>query len=89
MIEDGPDAEGEMFQRPGKLTDVLPPPYKNQQAAMAANNGAYPPDLSVLTMARHHEEVRTKPECQLSMNMHEIFSVRFSGLHLRTLDWIL
>ena len=63
MIEDGPDAEGEMFQRPGKLTDVLPPPYKNQQAAMAANNGAYPPDLSVLTMARHHEEVRTKPGC--------------------------
>ena len=59
QITDGPNAEGEMFERPGKLTDVLPPPYKNQQAAMAANGGAYPPDLSLLTLARHGEEVGT------------------------------
>lgn len=39
MIEDGPDDEGEMFLRPGVLTDVVPAPYKNEQAARAANNG--------------------------------------------------
>eukprot|EP00483_Globobulimina_turgida_P000885 UN00886 len=52
MIEDGPDDEGEMFLRPGQLTDVVPAPYKNEQAARAANSGAYPPDLSIITGAR-------------------------------------
>jgi ubiquinol-cytochrome c reductase cytochrome c1 subunit len=40
------------------LTDYLPKPYKNDKAAMAANNGALPPDLSVITLARHGGEVR-------------------------------
>eukprot|EP01083_Nonionella_stella_P292428 994558_1 len=52
MIEDGPDDEGEMFLRPGQLTDVVPAPYKNEQAARAANSGASPPDLSIITGAR-------------------------------------
>jgi len=52
MIEDGPDDEGELFLRPGELTDVVPPPYKNEQAARAANNGAVPPDLSIIVGAR-------------------------------------
>lgn len=52
LIEDGPDDEGEMFLRPGGLTDVVPPPYKNEQAARAANNGAAPPDLSIIVGAR-------------------------------------
>jgi ubiquinol-cytochrome c reductase cytochrome c1 subunit len=52
-IEDGPDEEGEMFLRPGKLADAYPSPYKNEAAARFVNGGAYPPDLSVMTKARH------------------------------------
>ncbi|PWN33461.1 putative CYT1-cytochrome c1, heme protein [Meira miltonrushii] len=51
--EDGPNDEGEMFQRPGKLADHLPAPYPNSEAARAANNGGLPPDLSLITKARH------------------------------------
>ncbi|KAF9245277.1 cytochrome c1, component of the mitochondrial respiratory chain [Melanogaster broomeanus] len=50
---DGPDDNGEMFQRPGKLSDYLPPPYPNEQAARAGNGGALPPDLSLIIKARH------------------------------------
>ncbi|KAG8201720.1 hypothetical protein JTE90_012781 [Oedothorax gibbosus] len=56
MITDGPNDEGEMFQRPGKPADAFPSPYKNQEQARAANNGAYPPDLSYITSARHGGE---------------------------------
>ena len=52
-IEDGPNEEGEMFTRPGKLADAFPSPYKNEAAARFVNGGAYPPDLSVMTKARH------------------------------------
>ncbi len=52
-ITDGPDDTGEMFERPGKLFDYFPRPYKNEEQGRAANNGAYPPDLSVITKARH------------------------------------
>lgn len=51
-ITDGPNDEGEMFERPGKPSDYLPSPYPNEQAARAANGGAYPPDLSLITKAR-------------------------------------
>ena len=51
-IIDGPDDEGEMFERPGQLTDRFPAPYPNEQAARAANGGALPPDLSLITKAR-------------------------------------
>ncbi|KAG6888659.1 cytochrome c1 [Termitomyces sp. Mi166 len=50
---DGPNAEGEMFQRPGKLADYLPAPYPNDEAARAGNAGALPPDLSLIVKARH------------------------------------
>lgn len=53
MITDGPDEQGNMFQRPGKLSDYLPSPYPNEEAARAANNGAFPPDLTYITAARH------------------------------------
>ncbi len=36
---DGPNDEGEMFQRPGKLADYMPPPYANDEAARAGNAG--------------------------------------------------
>lgn len=49
---DGPDENGEMFTRPGKLSDYFPKPYANPEAARAANNGALPPDLSYIVNAR-------------------------------------
>lgn len=52
-VVDGPNDEGEMFTRPGKLSDRFPQPYANEQAARFANGGAYPPDLSLITKARH------------------------------------
>ena len=51
-VKDGPNADGEMFTRPGKLSDKFVMPYENVQAAQASNGGAYPPDMSVLVKAR-------------------------------------
>ncbi|KAK1922651.1 cytochrome C1 family-domain-containing protein [Papiliotrema laurentii] len=51
--EDGPNDQGEMFQRPGKLADYMPAPYPNDEAARAGNNGGLPPDLSLMVKARH------------------------------------
>lgn len=56
QIEDGPDDEGNMFIRPGKLTDYFPSPYKNEKAARAANNGALPPDLTYAVLRKREEE---------------------------------
>lgn len=50
-VQDGPNADGEMFERPGLPSDRFVPPFPNKEAATAAN-GAYPPDLSLLTKAR-------------------------------------
>ncbi|MBS0271507.1 MAG: cytochrome b N-terminal domain-containing protein [Proteobacteria bacterium] len=46
------DDEGQTVQKPALAIDVLSGPYKNEQAARAANNGALPPDLSLITKAR-------------------------------------
>ena len=51
-VEDGPDAEGEMFMRPAILRDRFVSPFPNENAARASNNGALPPDLSVIVKAR-------------------------------------
>ena len=51
-VTDGPNADGEMFTRPGKPSDKFVLPYENVKAAQAANGGAYPPDMSVLVKAR-------------------------------------
>ena len=51
-VTDGPNDDGEMFQRPGKLSDKFIMPYANIKEAQAANGGAYPPDMSVLAKAR-------------------------------------
>ena len=51
-VIDGPNSDGEMFNRPAKLSDKFVMPYENVQAATAANGGAYPPDMSVLVKAR-------------------------------------
>ncbi|MBA1339613.1 MAG: ubiquinol-cytochrome c reductase cytochrome c1 subunit [Pelagibacterales bacterium] len=51
-VIDGPNSEGEMFTRPGRPSDRFVSPYPNVQASIAANGGAYPPDMSVLVKAR-------------------------------------
>ncbi len=51
-IEDGPNDLGDMYQREGRPSDRFPDPFPNDQAARAANGGAYPPDLSLITKAR-------------------------------------
>ena len=51
-VQDGPDSQGEMFTRPGKPSDKFVSPYPNMEASIAANGGAYPPDMSVLVKAR-------------------------------------
>ena len=54
-VTDGPNDQGEMFQRPGTIADHFPPPFPNDQAARAALGGKLPPDMSVLAKARSHE----------------------------------
>jgi len=36
-VLDGPNDQGEMFERPGKPYDVIPSPYPNKEAGRAAN----------------------------------------------------
>lgn len=51
-VTDGPDENGEMFEREGIPSDHFPAPFPNPEAAAAANNGAVPPDLSLMAQAR-------------------------------------
>ena len=53
QVTDGPDDSGDMFQRNGVPSDRIPGPYANEQLARLANNNALPPDLSLITKARH------------------------------------
>lgn len=51
-VMDGPNDEGEMFERPARPSDRFKAPYDNEEAAKYANNGALPPDLSLMAKAR-------------------------------------
>jgi len=51
-VMDGPNDDGEMFERPARPADRLRKPFPNEKAARAANNGAYPLDLSLIVDAR-------------------------------------
>jgi ubiquinol-cytochrome c reductase cytochrome c1 subunit len=51
QVTDGPNDQGEMFERPARLSDRFRRPFANEQAARRRNNGAYPPDLSVIVKA--------------------------------------
>lgn len=51
-VQDGPNADGEMFDRAALPSDYFPSPFANPEAAAAANNGAAPPDLSLIAKAR-------------------------------------
>ena len=77
-MEDGPNDAGDMFMRPGKLSDHFPAPYKNEQQARAANNGALPPDLSYIVLARHGGEVRV---CFYHAGIQLIFGNKASCTH--------
>jgi cytochrome c1 len=46
------DSSGNRLMRSGTIADYFPPPFPNEQAARAANNGALPPDLSIIVKAR-------------------------------------
>jgi ubiquinol-cytochrome c reductase cytochrome c1 subunit len=54
QVTDGPNDQGEMFRRPAVLADYFPPPFVSDQAARTANNGALPPDLSLIAKAREY-----------------------------------
>jgi len=51
--DEEPDENGTTVQRPGKLSDYMPKPYPNDNAARSGNAGALPPDLSLMVKARH------------------------------------
>ncbi len=51
-MKDGPDVNGDMFERPGLPSDRFPSPFANDEAAKTANGGALPPDLSLITKSR-------------------------------------
>ncbi|AGH98398.1 cytochrome c1 [Micavibrio aeruginosavorus] len=52
MITDGPNEDGEMFERAGRPSDRFKNPYPNENAAKSVNNGALPADLSLIAKAR-------------------------------------
>ena len=54
-VVDGPNDDGEMFERPAQPADRFKSPYANDKEAAAANNGALPPDMSLLAKARAPE----------------------------------
>ena len=54
QVNDVDSETGDVIQRPGTSADRFPSPFPNEAAARASNGGALPPDLSVITKARHH-----------------------------------
>ena len=53
QVKDGPNDLGEMFERPGLPSDYFISPFNSKEAAAASNNGAVPPDLSLIIKARY------------------------------------
>ncbi len=51
-VQDGPNSDGDMFTRKAVPSDHFPAPFANAQAAAASNNGAAPPDFSLIAKAR-------------------------------------
>jgi ubiquinol-cytochrome c reductase cytochrome c1 subunit len=85
-VEDGPNDEGDMYLRPARPSDRFVPPYANEKASRAANNGAYPPDLSLMVKARkggpdylydlltrYQEEAPAGYELAEGMSYNEVF----------------
>ena len=82
QITDGPNDDGDMFERPGRPSDHFPAPFPNEQAAAAANGGAAPPDLSLIAKARGVERGFRCGRCRL---LHPVPGGR-AGLHPRAAD---
>lgn len=90
-VSDGPNDEGEMFERQARLSDRIPGPYSNEKAARASNNGAFPPDLSLIIRAREnganyvysiltgYDQVAPK-DMQIPENMH--YNPYFPGMKI-------
>ena len=55
-VKAAPDDQGEVKMRPALPSDKFVSPFANDNAARAANNGALPPDLSLMAKARQHGE---------------------------------
>jgi ubiquinol-cytochrome c reductase cytochrome c1 subunit len=55
QVKAGPNDMGEYYERNGRPSDRIPPPFPNKPAAAAANGGAAPPDFSVIAKARTYE----------------------------------
>lgn len=55
-VIDGPNDDGEMFERAARPSDRFKSPFANDKAARAANGGALPPDMSLIVKSRHHHE---------------------------------
>jgi cytochrome c1 len=85
-VEDGPDDEGEMYMRSARQSDKFVSPYANEKEARASNNGAYPPDLSLMSKARvngpdyiyglltrYKDEVPEGMEIADGMNYNEVY----------------
>lgn len=59
--------------RPGKISDYFPSPYPNEDAAAYANNGAAPPDLSLIVLGREGNEVkRSILSISLNYQLHSL-----------------
>ena len=52
QVDAAPNEQGKIGKRPATLADCIPPPYRNEQEARYALNGALPPDLSLIAKAR-------------------------------------
>ena len=83
-VQDGPNADGEMFTRPGRPSDKFVSPYPNIQAATAANGGAYPPDMSVLVKSRKggaepFARRSTNPSTRCLLYIHSVFIISTYG----------
>tara|TARA_R110002124_G_scaffold251204_3_gene416373 strand:+ start:1409 stop:2191 length:783 start_codon:yes stop_codon:yes gene_type:complete len=55
-VMDGPNDEGDMFERAAAPADRFVSPFANDEQARFSNNGALPPDMSLLIKARHGGE---------------------------------
>jgi len=55
-VMDGPNDDGDMFERTARPSDPFKAPFANEKAARSANGGALPPDLSLVVKARPHGE---------------------------------
>jgi len=87
QIQDGPDEEGNYYTRPGRLSDLLPSPFPNEEAARAANFGAYPPDLTHIILARKNGRNYLfslltgwmEPPAGVSLTDQQHFNIYFPG----------